>query len=203
LALYHRTIKNAFNALFESATVGSETRTLWYINTNTIESNGFEAELNYHLQRVNLYANYSHVFYSKIDSFEGSSAGIDYDISKSFFGAGIFDGNQTLAGYPHRMLNLGIDYEPIDHLKLNLHYRVWDDIHYRAVLVSTDSVQYGPEHFVDFNLDYKNIAGTGFNIGFFVKNLLDNDEAQTPQLYFFNKWRPLGRSIGLKLSLGF
>ena len=208
ISAYHMRIDNAFNFLFKSDEVDDEIRTLFYINTAPIETYGYELEFTYSPGVISLYGNFSQVLSAKVDSQTGSYAGVDYDLSQAdiFNASGplasLFDGENTVSGYPHLAWNLGVDYAFMRTMMLNVHYRGWDKAYFQDQIKGSGSVAYGAEHMVDINLRYQNIGGSNVDASIFIKNALDN-EGEAPQLYFFYTWKPLGRSIGGKLSYRF
>ena len=213
--LYHTTIDDSFNFILEEGVVDGENRALYFINTATIKTYGSEFEFNYvPSKNWNLYGNFSYVIDSKLEEHTGSSYGVDYDLNDTVFdfGEGAFLEDGTVAGYPHQIWNLGVNYFFGDQLSANLHYRGWSDLVTRDRIESGDGFnsvigegteEYGPEHYVDFNIRYEKVAGTNLDAALFVKNLLDNDDAETGMLYYAQPWVGIGRSVGVNLSYTF
>lgn len=205
LNLYHNTIDDAFNFLYEQGKVGGETRTLFYINTNRIRSCGYEFELRAILEDgVELYGNYSHVLSSKVNSLEDSAAGLDFNYNKNVYKFSLFTPDRSVASAPFKTWNLGFDYSFSDNGVLNLHARGWGDITQR-ILNNDDSAPpayktYSSEYITDLNIRFNKIAGLPFSASFYVKNLLDNDNAVIPQFSFSNTWIEARRTFGVNLK---
>lgn len=216
--LYHTTIDDSFNFIAEKGVVDGETRELYFINTATIKTYGSEFEFNYVPSKTwSLYGNFSYVIDSKLDEHTGTSYGVDYNLNSTVlgFGEGAFLKDGTVVGYPHQIWNLGVNYFFGDQLSANLHYRGWSDLVTRDRVgvagefgafdrvIGEGTEEFGPEHYVDFNIRYEKVAGTKLDAALFVKNLLDNDDAETGMLYFIQSWTGMGRSVGVNLSYTF
>ena len=206
--LYHNTIEDSFNFLFEQGMVGAESRVLFFINTPEINTYGTELEFNYvPSDRWNIYGNLSYVFDAKLKTTKSSAFGVAYDLNNTQFkfGEGAFSSDGTVSGYPHQIVNIGLNYFFSEQISGNLHYRGWNDMSGRAdnLFQGLHSKKTGPEHFVDMNIRYQQVAGTQLDMAVFVKNLLGNDDSEINELYFNQLWADRARSIGLKLSYTF
>jgi outer membrane receptor protein involved in Fe transport len=206
--LYRTSIDKSFNFLYEPDPLFE--KVLFYINTNKIIIYGNELEFNYVPSETwNLYANLSYVMESRLDDQTGSAFGINYDLDNTLFGfsEGAFTGDGTIIGYPHKMWNLGVNVFFTDHISTNVHYRGWADIQSRhridSLTVGESDRSYGPEHFLDLNVRYNNIANTNLSIAMFIKNVLNNDDSEIAMLYFTQEWSERKRSIGMDMSYRF
>ncbi len=200
LALFHTQIDDAFNFLFQADSADDPTRILFFINTNTIKSYGYELSFQYlPISEWDFYGNLSHVLQAKVDKLTGSEAGIDYDFFNDFTP---FAPDGTVAAYPQQIWNLGLNYQHKDTLTLNLHYRGWSDMHMSENFTNR-KISFGPEHFFDLNIVFNKLLGTQLNVALFAKNLLDNDDSEIAMLLFRNEWSERGRSMGIKLDYQF
>ena len=206
--LYYNTIEDSFNFLFESGLVGAENRVLFFINTPKIDTYGTELEFNYvPSDRWNIYGNLSYVIDAKLATTTASAFGVSYDLNNTQFnfGEGAFTSDGTVSGYPHQIINVGLNYFFNEQLSANLHYRSWNKMSSRSgnkFQGFNDEVA-GPEHFFDMNIRYQQVADTKLDLALFVKNILDNDDSEIKELYFSQPWSDRARSIGLKMSYSF
>ena len=206
--LYYNTIEDSFNFLFQQGSVGTENRVLFFINTPEINTYGTELEFNYvPSDRWNIYGNLSYVIEAKLATTTSSSFGVPYDLNNTQFkfGEGAFTPDGTVSGYPHQIVNLGLNYFFSEQLSANLHYRGWSKMSGREGnnFQGLENKDTGPEHFVDMNIRYQQIGGTKLDMALFVKNLLGNDDSEINELYFSQTWSERARSIGLKMSYSF
>ena len=205
--LYYNTIEDSFNFLFEEGMVGAENRVLFFINTPEIKTYGTELEFNYvPSDRWNLYGNVSYVIKAELETSTSTAFGVNYDLNNTAFGfgEGTFTPDGTVSGYPHQIINLGINYFFSEQLSANLHYRGWNEMSGRVrVTDGFEEQDYGPEHFVDMNIRYQQVGGSDFDVALFVKNLLDNDKSEISELYFSQTWSERARSVGVKMSYQF
>lgn len=208
LSLYQTDIDNSFNFLYQQGTVAGEERILFYINTNNIEMRGSEVEFNFIPSETwNIYANLSYIFDSRLNKLTGSDFGVSYDLNTAAFGEGAFTKDGTVIGYPHQILNIGSNYFFTESFSGNLHYRGWRNMYARnrinITTVGTATERFGPENFLDLNLRYVNIANTRLDLGFFIKNVLDNDDSNINMLLYHRRWSEQGRSWGMEASYTF
>ena len=214
LNLYTNHIKNPFQVIFDNANVDGEDVTVFYTNVNEIKTYGAEIEVKYLiLDSLDIYTNVSHVISAKTESLQGKSNGYTFDLNQSgffgpSFGQGTYNPDGTMQGFPHLIVNFGINWNIIDSLSSNLHFRYWDQMETRDysnshINFQTDTVELDAQLFVDLNVHYENIVNSGIDASFFVKNVLDNDDAETYMVLYSNTWQEQGRRIGASLSYKF
>jgi len=214
LNLYYNRIKNPYQVIFEDDMLAS--RTVFYTNVNDVETYGAEIELAYLVHsNINVYANVSKVFSAKTKDLQGHSKGYDFDLNQenSFwggpsFGQGAYNPDGTMQGFPHLIINTGVNWEIIDGLSSNLHLRFSDEMEVRDVSnnhanFKTDVVKLDSQLFVDLNIRYENIAGTDIDASIYAKNLLDNDDAENYMILYSNTWQEQGRRVGASLAYQF
>ena len=207
---YNTIIDNSFNFIYEPENILTFDRILFYVNTNKITTRGTEFEFNYFASDIwNLYANASYVYKANLADPTGSAFGINFDLNNTVynFSEGLFTQRGDNIGYPHLMWNFGVNVFFSDSLSANLHYRGWTSMPTRKnvnlLYPGPSDRSFGPEHFFDLNLRYEEVGGTKLNLGFFIKNLLNNDTSRIRTLYFSQDWSERKRSIGFDASYTF
>ncbi|NRB40598.1 MAG: TonB-dependent receptor [Pseudomonadales bacterium] len=212
---YHTTIEKPFQLLFEPNSVNGKEFINYYANTDDITSYGVELGWTVLLSNEwQLYGDISKVLSSEISSMTGSSGALEYDLNNTLynFGEGSFTPSGTMTGFPHLMLNLGLNWDVNPNILSNLHLRFWDQMSGRIQTEETKSegisgdfieTEYGPEFFVDYNILFKQVLGSSMDASLYVKNLLDNDDSEIHMLAFNNAWSDRGRTMGASLSYQF
>lgn len=203
LNLYHNTIDNPFQLLFEEHVIDGKVFNNYYANTEAVTSYGLE--LGWMLLLTNqwqVYGDISKVLSAEIASMTGSSGDLDYDLNDTTknFAAGSYTPDGTMSGFPHLMINVGVNWDIDKNILSNLHLRLWDEMYGRHYSDLTKTVEYGPEVFVDYNILFTEILGSSFDASFYVKNLLDNDDSEIYMLGFNNTWSDRGRTVGGSVS---
>jgi iron complex outermembrane receptor protein len=140
----------------------------YFQNLDDITSKGVELEWKVNLfDPLTVYGNYSYS-YARFDDLSITVQGIPIDLNGSSFVAA----NGAFFGVPEHTWNFGIYYDVNRDVDLNVHYRGWDDAWALESRLPTFR-KFGPEHYVDLNLRWKNIFKI-FNLSFYCKNLFDN-----------------------------
>ncbi len=203
---YYTTFDNAFN--FFGRTVDTEAGPVipLYVNSNKISSYGLEFDFHHKISNLfDWYGNYAWIIFAEMDTFTGTTtAGVPYDWLNSYL---VTDG-KALTQFPHHTWNLGVNFfldgvfKLLPHSSLNVHYRGWTDMWAEKPDFPGTYLRLGPEHFVDVNLLFKNIATEKLDISLYAKNVLDNDDSRY-QLPLAGFWSVRGRSIGIRASYTF
>lgn len=202
---YYTLFDNAFT--FDGSIYNKETDPvmLLYVNADTIKTYGLELDLNYKQNRIiDWYGNYSWTIFSEIEGFKGiTEDGLAYDISGKYFATA----GKALTQFPHHIWNLGCNlnvdaYRYIPRFTVNLHYRGWTDMRAENIKLPGTYQTLGPEHFVDFNLLFKDVYWKKLDVAFYVKNLFNNDKSRY-MLPFSGYWSARRSTIGARLSYTF
>ncbi|MFZ5572243.1 MAG: TonB-dependent receptor plug domain-containing protein [Thermodesulfobacteriota bacterium] len=206
LTAYHTTFDNAFNFYGRETNTESGLIVPLYVNSSEITSYGIEFDFRHNLGSLfDWYGNYSWIIFAEMDTLSGTTAtGIPYSWLNSYL---VTDG-KALTQFPHHSWNIGVNFllheaiRKLPHSSLNIHYRGWTDMWAENPDAPGTHLMLGPEHFVDLNLLFKNIAAVKLDLALYAKNVLDNDDSRY-QLPMAGFWSVRGRSIGLRASYTF
>ncbi|MDZ7868645.1 MAG: TonB-dependent receptor [Rheinheimera sp.] len=80
------------------------------------------------------------------------------------------DPQRGTTGVPRLLWNFGLDWQWAEHWFVNLHYRGWAD-NIGKVSTSNQFSRFGPEHFVDLNLIWREVGGSAAELQLYGKNL--------------------------------
>ncbi len=211
--LYHTTLENFFGWSGDFTTDDGEVNgdivssdgelyRFAIINLNDIVSKGIEIEFKWRpTADLTAYANLSHVFSIKTDTFAWSSLGFQTSLANK----AQFDNDRSLNGFPDDILNVGITYSFLSTHSVNLHARYWNNLTTLAsdAVEPATYVELGSEIFVDINYRWEDIYGTGASVNLFAKNLFDNDDSKVGFPPHGGYWTDRARSIGAEVSVEF
>lgn len=191
------------------ARVGYKSDTFWdngyeivYMNQNVgdLSSYGLELEFTHKLKKtIDIYGNYAYAL-NKFDELEQSLVGgtttfnivTDMDYATE-------DGQTT--GAPEHIWNIGLDWQLKEDVHVNFHYRGWSN-NYGKVSTEPAFEKYGPEHYFDATVNFKDVYEKGFNVSVYGKNLVDN-QAKFPMAPHGGYVIGSGRELGLTVAYQF
>ncbi|MCK5881672.1 MAG: TonB-dependent receptor, partial [Sinobacterium sp.] len=206
LNFYYNTIKKPFQIIYDDAAViNGEQVVVFYTNIEQTDTYGLELESKYIFDEVwDTYFSLSKVFSAKTKSMTGTSNGYSYDLNSTAFARGAFTPDGDMQGFPNFMLHAGVNFHMMDNLASNLHFRYWDEMEIRKPFSANgELLELDPQLFVDFNITYTEIAGSGVDLSFYVKNVLDNDDAGVYLFLWDNVWQAQGRRVGASFAYKF
>jgi outer membrane receptor for ferrienterochelin and colicin len=169
---------------------------LWETNLADITQKGVEVEAKYNPNDVvNFYATYAYANTSYDDQW------VEYDGEKVFSLLDDYytDDSLIMAGAPQQNWNLGVDWDVITKLALNLNYHGRYGV--LSIFPNPQWETFGFEHFFDANVRYANPFSKQSEIDFYVKNITDN-RGRFPTGYGEVETQ-LGRQIGLKINFSY
>lgn len=219
---YHNAISKPAQIIFDDAIIDGKDVKVFYANVNDVETYGIELELSYLVtENIDIYFNASKVLSAKSESMTGKTNGYDFDLNKPYldpvwgpfigeqrgFSQSTYMQNGEVQGFPLSMINLGVNWSIMTNLKSNLHLRAWDDMNMREPTYDANNLNakydLDAQVFVDFNLLYTNILDSNFDASFYVKNVLDNSDAEAYLYLFSNTWVEQGRRVGASVAYKF
>lgn len=109
--------------------------------------------------------------------------------------------DRTTTGVPRWLWNLGLDWQCARRTFLNLHYRGWAE-NYGKVSTQPTFAKFGPEHFLDFALSWRDQADQGLDLSLYGKNVANN-RVRFPQAPHAGYIVEQGGELGLQLRYRF
>ena len=148
-------------------------------NVGDMTSKGVELDFKVQLfDSLAVYGNYAYT-HARLDDMNIMVKGVPVDLT----GRSFIEPGGALTGVPEHTWNLGVDYNIFQDVDLNIHWRGWSEAW--AQEKRSEPYKYkkfGPEHYVDLNLRWKNILNM-FELAFYCKDLFDNTgDIPTPTL---------------------
>ncbi len=179
---------------------GFDNVTLNETNMGDMVTRGVELEAETLLvDDLRLYGNYAFAdakYQDRFVSFEGQ---VILDIVND---DAIATEDLTVTGTPRHIWNLGLDWDINDKLRLNLHYRGWTDA-WAKQTTAPSFKRFGPEHYVDFNLCYRNFLTRNLTASAYIKNFFNNQHTLPNGIAGGEVVPQNGRQFGLKFSYRF
>lgn len=186
--------------------------TAYFQNFNPVTSKGIELDFNIRMfDPLNIYGNYSYTHARLASMIVDLPVGGTIDVT----GQAWVEPGGAFTGVPEHVWNFGLNYNIIENLHFNAHYRGWNG----AWTLETKLPQYkkfGSEHYLDLNLRWKNMFRSPICLSVYCKDVFNN----TGSIQTVSSGPPVpangnisgqptlkgvlpghGRTIGLKLNL--
>lgn len=175
---YHSVIKD--NIIFvgiTGVTAAGDKYSLTQINTNNLTSKGIELDFRSNLRlNFTLYGNYSFSDAEYNSPVITASNSLIDDVTvnlaeKSFI---MKPDDLTRTGAPRHIWNTGLIWDVFSWTSFNLHYRGWNTTWVKWNNANEFKL-YGPEHYLDCSLFFKNFIKDHFELSISAFNILNND----------------------------
>jgi outer membrane receptor for ferrienterochelin and colicin len=137
-------------------------------NIGDITSQGIELDF-----RVDLFDSltiYGNCAYNRaqLDSMQFTVKGVPVDLT----GSHLVETGGSFIGAPEQTWNLGVNYNIIDNVDLNVHYRGWSGIWSKETNLPKYK-KFGAEDYVDLNLRWRKVFNSPVDLSVYCKNLFD------------------------------
>jgi outer membrane receptor for ferrienterochelin and colicin len=172
-----------------------------WVNGPDVRSQGVQLEFTHQLENVNFYGDYTYAdaeFDERFIRFQGDDT-VDLVVNRS-----LADESLNLINTPSQIWNLGADIEIRNSVFLNLHYRGYTDLKTKFVRTSSPVFkEFGPEHFFDASILWRDAGLDDLEITLYVRNIIDNDAVIPDTVSGGFVENVLERQTGLSLKYSF